>query len=137
MWHLRESIPLAQAEEGPNVKHDIALRISAIAAFVAATDAGLARAFPGIRLVNFGHLGDGKLHYNVRAPEVIDAADFLRVHEPAVNALEYDAVGRFGGSISAEHGIGAQKGDELAARKSPVARALMRAIKVPSIPSSG
>jgi FAD/FMN-containing dehydrogenase len=129
MWHLREAIPLAQAEEGPNVKHDIALPVSRVAAFVAATDAALQRAFPGVRLVNFGHLGDGNLHYNVQAPDGVAAADFLREHEHAVNTIVYDAVGRFGGSISAEHGIGALKRDELAARKSPVALALMREIK--------
>ena len=129
MWHLRESIPLAQAEEGPNVKHDIALPISRIAKFVAATDTALMQAFPGIRLVDFGHLGDGNLHYNVQAPLGVAAAEFLREHEHAVNTLVYDAVGRCGGSISAEHGIGALKRDELAQRKSPVALALMRSIK--------
>jgi FAD/FMN-containing dehydrogenase len=129
MWHLREAIPLAQAEEGPNVKHDIALPVSSVAAFVAATDAALLHAFPGVRLVDFGHLGDGNLHYNVQAPEGVSAADFLREHEHAVNTLVYDAVGRFGGSISAEHGVGALKRDELAARKSPVALGLMRALK--------
>jgi FAD/FMN-containing dehydrogenase len=129
LWHLRESIPLAQAEEGLNIKHDIALPISRIPAFVAATDAALARAFPAVRLVDFGHLGDGNLHYNVQAPEGHDAAAFLRDHEAAVNALVYDAVLAHGGSISAEHGIGALKRDELAARKSPIALGLMRAIK--------
>ena len=129
MWHLRESIPLAQAEEGPNVKHDIALPISRIAEFVAATDAALMQAFPGIRLVDFGHLGDGNLHYNVQAPPGVAAADFVREHEHAVNTVVYDAVGRCGGSISAEHGIGALKRGELAHRKSPVALSLMRAIK--------
>ena len=129
MWQLREAIPLAQAEEGPNVKHDIALPISHIPAFVAATDAALAQAFPGIRLVDFGHLGDGNLHYNVQAPDGVAPAHFLRDCEQAINTLVYDAVCRHGGSISAEHGIGALKRDELAARKSPVALALMRAIK--------
>ena len=129
MWLLREAIPLAQAEEGPNVKHDIALPISRIPDFVATTDAALMQAFPGIRLVDFGHLGDGNLHYNVQAPVGVAAADFLRDCEHAVNTLVYDAVGRHGGSISAEHGIGALKRDELAQRKSPVALALMRSIK--------
>ncbi len=129
MWQLREAIPLAQAEEGPNVKHDIALPISRIAEFVSTTDAALMHAFPGIRLVDFGHLGDGNLHYNVQAPVGIAAADFVRDSEPAVNAMVYDAVERLGGSISAEHGIGALKRDELARRKSPIALALMRAIK--------
>ena len=85
--------------------------------------------FPGSRLVDFGHLGDGNLHYNVQAPDGVDAAAFLRAHEHAINTIVYDAVGAAGGSISAEHGIGALKRDELAARKSPVALRLMRAIK--------
>ena len=76
-------------------------------------------AFPGVRLVDFGHLGDGNLHYNVQAPDGMTAADFVRDCEHAVNTLVYDAVGRLGGSISAEHGIGALKRDELARRKSP------------------
>ena len=129
MWHLRESIPLAQALEGPNVKHDIALPASAIVEFVAATDAALVRAFPGVRLVDFGHLGDGNLHYNVQCPEGGDAAEFLRAHEKGVNAVVYDAVAARGGSFSAEHGVGALKRDELAARKSPVALAMMHAVK--------
>jgi len=129
MWHLRESIPLAQAEEGLNIKHDISLPVSRIAAFVAGTDAALQAAIPGVRLVNFGHLGDGNLHYNVQAPEGGSAADFLHEHEARVNAIVYDAVTAHGGSISAEHGIGALKREELAQRKSPVALALMRAIK--------
>jgi FAD/FMN-containing dehydrogenase len=129
MWHLRESIPLAQAAEGPNVKHDISLPASAVCDFVAATDAALQRTFPGVRLIDFGHLGDGNLHYNVQCPPGVDAAEFLRRHEHAVNGLVYDAVGARGGSISAEHGVGSLKRDELVARKSPVALAMMRAIK--------
>ena len=129
LWHLRESIPLAQVEEGLNIKHDIALPVSRIPAFVAATDAALAIAFPGVRMVDFGHLGDGNLHYNVQAPEGVDAADFLRAREAAINHIVYDAVLAQGGSISAEHGIGQLKREELAERKSPVALGLMRAIK--------
>ena len=129
MWHLRESIPLAQSLEGPNIKHDIALPVSAIPRFVAQTDAALLRSFPGVRVVDFGHLGDGNLHYNVQAPADCDAARFLVEHEHAVNTLVYDALAPFGGSISAEHGIGALKREELAQRKSPVALALMRSIK--------
>jgi FAD/FMN-containing dehydrogenase len=129
MWHLRESIPLAQSLEGLNIKHDIAVPISRIAGFVAATDAALERAIPGVRLVDFGHLGDGNLHYNVQAPEGGDAAAFLREREAQVNAIVYDAVVAHGGSISAEHGVGALKREELALRKSPVALGLMRAIK--------
>ncbi len=129
MWQLRESIPMAQSLEGPNIKHDIALPISLIPRFVASTDAALVQAFAGVRLVNFGHLGDGNLHYNVQAPAGGDAAAFLRDHEAAVNSIVYDAVDGFGGSISAEHGIGSLKRDELARRKSPVALQMMRAIK--------
>ncbi|MGZ5157136.1 MAG: FAD-binding oxidoreductase [Caldimonas sp.] len=129
MWHLRESIPLAQVAEGANVKHDIALPASAVAEFVATTDAALRRAFPGARVVDFGHLGDGNLHYNVQGPEGQDAAEFLQRHEGAINGLVYDAVMARGGSFSAEHGVGALKRDEMEARKSPVALAMMRSIK--------
>ena len=129
MWHLRESIPLAQSEEGLNIKHDIALPVSRIPAFCAATDAALAARWPGVRLVNFGHLGDGNLHYNVQAPEGADAAAFLRDDEHEVNQVVFDAVAAHAGSISAEHGIGALKRDELALRKDPTALAMMRAIK--------
>jgi FAD/FMN-containing dehydrogenase len=129
LWHLRESIPLAQSEEGPNIKHDISLPVSAIAHFVERTDAALAQAFPGMRLVNFGHLGDGNLHYNVQAPEGVPGQQFLDQHEHAVNVLVYDAVCALGGSISAEHGVGALKREELALRKSPVALQMMRTIK--------
>jgi len=129
LWHIRESIPLAQADEGLNVKHDISLPVSAIAQYVARTDAALQARFPGVRIVNFGHLGDGNLHYNVQAPAGSDARRFLADHEHAVNTLVFDALVPYGGSFSAEHGIGALKRDELAARKSPVALALMRAIK--------
>ena len=129
MWHLRESIPLAQSAEGLNIKHDIALPVSRIPAFCAATGAALAARWPGMRLVNFGHLGDGNLHYNVQAPEGQDAARFLRDEEHAVNAVVFDAVVAYGGSISAEHGIGALKRDELALRKDATALAMMRAVK--------
>jgi FAD/FMN-containing dehydrogenase len=129
LWHIREAIPLAQAEEGLNVKHDISLPVSRIAAFCEATDALLARQIPGVRLVNFGHLGDGNLHYNVQAPAGGDPSQFLQQYEERVNTLVYDQVQRFGGSISAEHGIGALKVDKLPAYKSPVALDMMRAVK--------
>ncbi|HVK33004.1 MAG TPA: FAD-binding oxidoreductase [Burkholderiaceae bacterium] len=129
MWHLRESIPLAQAEEGLNIKHDIALPVSRIPAFCASTGAALTRAVPGMRLVNFGHLGDGNLHYNVQAPEGGDAATFLSEREHEINGIVYDAVRAHGGSISAEHGIGVLKRDELPQYKDATALALMRAVK--------
>ncbi len=129
LWHVRESIPLAQAEEGLNIKHDISVPVSAIPAFVEQTDARLQQRWPGVRLVNFGHLGDGNLHYNVQAPPGADGARFLAEHEHAVNTVVFDSVASFGGSFSAEHGIGSLKRDELAERKSPVALKLMRGIK--------
>jgi FAD/FMN-containing dehydrogenase len=129
LWHIRESIPLAQAEEGLNIKHDISLPVSAIPEFCHVTDSALATAIPGVRLVNFGHLGDGNLHYNVQAPEGVDAARFLEQNEARVNAIVFDSVRRYGGSISAEHGIGSLKVDHLPHYKSPIALDLMRAIK--------
>ena len=129
LWHIRESIPLAQVEEGLNIKHDISIAVSRIPEFVDVTDALLASAIPGVRLVNFGHLGDGNLHYNVQAPEGSDAGAFLRDYEEAVNTIVYDSVARFDGSISAEHGVGSLKVDKLEQHKSPVALGMMRAIK--------
>jgi FAD/FMN-containing dehydrogenase len=129
MWHLRESIPLAQAEEGLNIKHDIALPVSRIPAFCDVTQAALERAVAGVRLVNFGHLGDGNLHYNVQAPPGVDAAVFLAEREHEINNIVYDAVSAHGGSISAEHGIGVLKREELVQYKDATALVLMRAVK--------
>ena len=129
LWHIRESIPLAQAEEGLNIKHDISIPVSRIPAFVAETDALLQREIPGVRLVNFGHLGDGNLHYNVQAPEGGDARAFLAASEDRVNTLVFDQVARYDGSISAEHGVGSLKAAKLPNYKSPVAMNLMRAVK--------
>ena len=129
LWHVRESIPLAQAEEGLNIKHDISVPVSSIPEFVRSTDALLQQAIAGVRLVNFGHLGDGNLHYNVQAPAGVDAAVFMREREDVVNTLVFDAVQRFGGSISAEHGVGTLKVSKLEQHKSPVALGLMRSIK--------
>ena len=129
LWHMRESIPLAQAEEGLNIKHDISVPVSRIPAFCQETDALLQREIPGVRLVNFGHLGDGNLHYNVQAPEGTDGPLFLNSYEKKVNYLVFDAVKRYHGSISAEHGIGSLKVGKLPRYKDPVALALMRQIK--------
>ena len=129
LWHIRESIPLAQAQEGLNIKHDISIAVSRIPDFVRETDTALALVFPGVRLVNYGHLGDGNLHYNVQAPADSDAEAFLRDQEKPINALVYAAVDRYNGSISAEHGIGSLKRDRLEQHKSPVALGLMREIK--------
>ena len=129
LWQIRESIPLAQALEGLNIKHDISIEVSRIPEFVRVTDALLEQAIPGVRLVNFGHLGDGNLHYNVQAPVHMDATAFLKQHEAQVNTLVFDSVDTFNGSISAEHGVGSLKVDKLEKHKSPVALGMMRAIK--------
>ena len=129
LWHIRESITMAQAEEGLNIKHDISIPVSRIPAFVAETDALLAEAIPGVRMVDFGHLGDGNLHYNVQAPEGADGPAFLRDWEERVNTLVFDQVMRHHGSISAEHGVGELKVDKLPLYKDATALAMMRAIK--------
>jgi FAD/FMN-containing dehydrogenase len=129
LWHIRESIPLAQAEEGLNIKHDISINVSRIPEFVRETDALLLAQFPGARLVTYGHLGDGNLHYNVQAPENTDQARFLNEQEAPMNTLVYEVVDRYKGSISAEHGVGSLKADKLEHHKSPVALGMMRAIK--------
>jgi D-lactate dehydrogenase (cytochrome) len=128
LWSLREHISEAQAAEGKNIKHDIALPISDIASFISATDGALQQAFPGCRMVTFGHLGDGNLHYNVSAP--VGQSDELFLHEQAaINLIVHDQVHRFGGSISAEHGLGALKRDEILRYKSGTEMAMMSAIK--------
>jgi FAD/FMN-containing dehydrogenase len=129
LWHIRESITMAQATEGQNIKHDISIPVSRIPAFVAETDALLAHKVPGVRMVDFGHLGDGNLHYNVQAPEGADGQAFLREFEDQVNTWVFDQVKRFGGSISAEHGVGEQKVHKLPHYKDPTALAMMRAVK--------
>ena len=128
LWALRELISEAQAAEGRNVKHDISVPISAIARFVAETDALLARRMPGIRMVIFGHLGDGNLHYNVSPPVGQADGEFV-TRQPEVYRLVHDQVARHGGSISAEHGIGQLKREENRHYKSAVELALMRSIK--------
>ena len=128
LWALRESISEAQKIDGVSVKHDIALPISRLPDFVEAADAALTAAYPGIRIVTFGHVGDGNLHYNPSMPLAADNAGFLK-HEREVHARVHDLVHQFGGSISAEHGIGQLKRDELVRYKSSVEIELMRSIK--------
>ena len=128
LWQVREHISMAQAAAGKNIKHDVSLPISRIAEFVAHTDALLDAAFPGCQVVCFGHLGDGNLHYNVAPAEGASHESFLQ-HQDAINRLVHDSVDRFEGSISAEHGIGALKRDELVRYKGAVELNMMRAIK--------
>ncbi|RKP45018.1 FAD-binding oxidoreductase [Pararobbsia silviterrae] len=128
-WNLREHIPLAQAEEGLNIKHDIAVPISRIGHFIDETGALIAQAAPGARMVVFGHLGDGNLHYNVQTPEGGDPRAFLKTYQSALNRIVYDNVIAHQGTISAEHGIGQLKVGDNARVKSPVELSLMRALK--------
>ena len=128
MWHIRENIPAAQSREGASLKHDISLPIAAIPAFVkAAGSAALAQA-PGARMVAYGHLGDGNLHFNFSQPTTQSAAEFL-ARADAVKHVVHDLVASHGGSISAEHGIGQLKVDELRRYEDPVAWELMRTLK--------
>ncbi len=128
LWQVREHISMAQAAAGKNIKHDISLPISRIGEFIEATDAALLQAYPGCALVCFGHLGDGNLHYNVAPPDGISHDEFLG-QQAAINRIVHDSVDAFGGSISAEHGIGVLKRDELKRYKSQVELGMMRAIK--------
>ncbi|HQR55346.1 MAG TPA: FAD-binding oxidoreductase [Burkholderiaceae bacterium] len=128
LWLLRESISEAQTHEGKNIKHDIAVPISSITRFVEETDALLQQRFPGVRMVTFGHLGDGNLHYNVSPPLGMDEAGFLAL-QPAIYATVHDQAHAFGGSISAEHGIGQLKRSENARYKSETELRLMKTLK--------
>ena len=128
LWSLRENISEAKKIEGISIKHDIAVPVSAIPAFLAQADAALAAAFPGIRVVAFGHVGDGNLHYNLSKPDAQENTHFID-SQPAVNRIVHDTVDALNGSISAEHGIGQLKREELLRYKSPVEMALMRSIK--------
>ena len=127
-WKLREEMSAAQKPEGGSIKHDISVPIAAVPEFIAEADAAVVKLIPGARPVPFGHLGDGNLHYNVSQPVGADTADYMaRWHE--VNAVVFAIVLRMGGSISAEHGIGVLKRDELPEVKDKTAIELMRAIK--------
>ncbi len=128
LWTLRENVAEAQKREGPNIKHDISLPVSAVPAYLAAAADRLAAALPGVRFVTFGHLGDGNLHYNLSGPEDVAAETFMR-QAPVANRIVHDLVAAHGGSISAEHGIGQLKRDELARYKSPLEIELMRRVK--------
>ena len=129
LWALRENISEAQGAEGKNIKHDVSVPISQIASFVDTAGAALARAYPGVRPVVFGHLGDGNLHYNVSpANGDRDEAAFLALQDD-INRIVHDEVVAQRGSISAEHGLGQLRRDEAARYKSKVEIALMRRIK--------
>jgi FAD/FMN-containing dehydrogenase len=128
LWHLRESIPMAEKQSGKSIKHDVSIPASRMAEFVTGTNAALQAAFPGIRHVIFGHLGDGNLHYNVARGANWNEGQLL-ARQDDVYALVHDRVHAVDGSISAEHGIGQLKRDALPRYKDPVELALMRRIK--------
>ena len=119
---------MAQAAEGLNIKHDISLPVSCMVDFLIETDALLQRDFPGCRMVTFGHLGDGNLHYNVSAPVGEKYETFLQ-QQDAIHRCVHDNVHKYAGSISAEHGLGALKRDEIKRYKSETELAMMAAIK--------
>ena len=126
-WRLRESIALAERSQGTAIKHDISIPVSKMAAFIELASERIKAIFPDGVVVAFGHVGDGNVHYNIVG---LDAAaqQALMAQSHAISSCVYDTVDEFGGSISAEHGIGILKREELAARK-PVDIAVMRAIK--------
>ena len=128
LWALRENISEAQKVEGFSIKHDISVPVSRIGEFVTRADAALQQAFPGIRIVTFGHVGDGNLHYNQSKPASGDNAAFM-ASQAQVNELVHDIVHALGGSISAEHGIGQLKRDELRRYKSALELEMMRNVK--------
>ena len=127
-WEIREHIPLSQVEDGKNVKHDISLPISLIPTFLEKARLLVLEAFPSARIIDFGHLGDGNIHYNVAAPLHTNPEEFMQ-NKATINDMIHELVHDMDGSISAEHGIGANKAHELVKFKSPIELELMRQIK--------
>ena len=127
-WKLRESMSDAQKPEGASIKHDVSVPVAAIPAFIGEAGAAVQRVCPGARLVCFGHMGDGNLHFNVSQPVGMKPEAFLGLYR-AMNDAVHDVVRAFRGSISAEHGIGRMKRDELLATAPAVGIELMRRIK--------
>ncbi|MFD2091017.1 FAD-binding oxidoreductase [Blastococcus deserti] len=128
LWALREGISEAQNFEGPSLKHDVTVPVSSIPAFVERTDRALQAALPGIRIVTYGHIGDGNLHYNLSKPAGSDDAAF-RAMAGELARVVYDSTSSFDGSISAEHGLGQSKRDVIADYKDGLELELMRGIK--------
>ena len=128
-WKLRKHISEAQKREGFSIKHDIAVPVSRVAEFIARADAALHKAFQDIRIVSFGHMGDGNIHYNVSLPDAAQNKTFIAQQEGAVNKLVYEVVHELNGSISAEHGLGQLKRETIRDYKDPLELELMRNIK--------
>jgi FAD/FMN-containing dehydrogenase len=127
-WHMRELLSEVQKFEGGSIKHDVSVPVSAIPAFIAEANRAVERIVPGARPVPFGHYGDGNIHYNVSQPEGADKAAFLARWDDVADAV-HAIVLRYGGSISAEHGIGRMKAHALERVKSPTELVLMRRVK--------
>ena len=128
LWALRENISEAQRIEGFSIKHDIAVPVSRIAEFLRRAEAALYARWPDVRIVVFGHIGDGNLHYNLSKPDSLDNARFLGL-TPEINRVVHDLVDELGGTISAEHGLGQLKREEVTRYKNPVELDLMRLVK--------
>jgi FAD/FMN-containing dehydrogenase len=129
LWRLRETLPEAERRDGVAVKHDIAVPVVAMPGFIAAATPMIEARWPGSRVLAFGHLGDGNVHFNVRAPAGSDRAAWVDTHGSAITAAVHDSVAAARGSIAAEHGIGSVKVAELARVGDPGKLAAMRAIK--------
>lgn len=128
-WHLRDSISAAERALGPAMQHDISVPVEKMPEFILAASPLIESEFPGTQAVAFGHLGDGNVHFHILAPAGAVRGEWEEAQGKAVSARVYDLVCEWGGSISAEHGIGQMKVDELARLHDPVALALMRSVK--------
>jgi len=128
LWKLRESVPEAQRAEGASIKHDVSVPLAALPRFVPEATAAVLAIVPAGRMVAYGHVGDGNLHFNVSVPLGEDGSAFL-AHAPAIHEAVHEIVRRYRGSISAEHGIGRLKREALARHRSHVDLEVMRAIK--------
>ena len=128
-WNLRDDISGAERALGPAVQHDIAVPVEKMADFVAQTVPDVEATFPGTKAFGFGHLGDGNVHFHVLAPPNVEATRWYDTDGKAISAFVHDAVARWNGTISAEHGIGQMKVEELARLADPVRLALMQTIK--------
>ena len=128
LWKMRESLVEAQASAGGSIAHDVSVPVSRLAEFIARADAALASGWPDAVRCAFGHVGDGNIHYNPIRPPRWDQAEFRR-QRPMVNRAVHDIVVELGGSISAEHGIGLSRLEELAHYKTPLEIEMMRALK--------
>ncbi|HYG46427.1 MAG TPA: FAD-binding oxidoreductase [Allosphingosinicella sp.] len=129
LWRLRESIAEAERLRAPAVKHDVSVPVSAMPGFIERARAAVEARFEGARVIAFGHLGDGNVHFNVQPPAAAEAEEWLAGQSGAVTRLVHDLVGAAGGSISAEHGIGRSKLDEFGRTAGPARLAALRAIK--------